>query len=262
MRTILAALVLVGATLPAGAQEPTDEWIFGADGEDLVLEVGGGLRALPVYEGAEDYKLRPWPVIELHYIRLPVVGGVGGGPERGFSFSPSFRVIEERDDDDYPDLAGLGDVDLAVELGGEVAYRVGMFRALAAVRRGFGGHEGIVGRVGVDAVLQPVPRLSMAVGPRLFFASEDYLQTYLGVTPAQAAASGLPIYDPDGGIRGVGLEADFKYRISQRWSVVGEVGYERLVLDAADSPIAELGSENQFAAALGLSYRFHLDLFD
>ena len=102
----------------------------------------------------------------------------------------------------------------------------------------------------------------MALGPRLFFASEDYLQTYLGVTPAQAAASGLPVFDPDGGIRGVGLEADFKYRISQRWSVVGEVGYERLVLDAAESPIAELGSENQFAAALGLTYRFDLDLFD
>ena len=129
MRTILAALVLVGATLPAGAQQPTDEWVFGADGEDLVLEVGSHLCA-------EDYKLRPWPVIELHYIRLPVVGGVGGGPERGFSFSPSYRVIEARDDDDYSDLAGLGDVDMAVELGAEVAYRVGMFRALAAVRRG------------------------------------------------------------------------------------------------------------------------------
>ena len=262
MRTLLAAIALLAATLPAGAQEPTDEWIFGADGEDLVLEIGGGLRALPEYEGADEYKVRPWPVIELHYLRVPAIGEIGGGPETGFSFSPSFRIIEERDDDDFSELAGLGDVDLAVEVGGEVAYRVGMFRALAAVRRGFGGHEGIVGRVGVDAVLHPMHPLSVSVGPRLFFASDDYLDTYLGVTPAQSAASGLPVFDPDNWIRGLGAEADFKYALNRRWSVVGEAGYERLVFDAGDSPIAERGSRNQFAVALGLSYRFGLDLFD
>jgi outer membrane protein len=263
MRALLAALfVLAISTPPAGAQEPTDEWIFGENGEDLVLEVGGGLRVLPEYESADTYKVRPWPVIELHYIRVPVIGGIGGGPETGFSFSPSFRVIEERDDDDFSDLAGLGDVDLAVELGGEVAYRYGMFRALAAVRHGFGGHHGIVGRFGVDAVMHPIDRLTMSLGPRLFFASDDYLNTYLGVTPAQSASSGLPVYELDNWIRGVGAEADFKYRLTPRWSVVGEAGYERLVFDAADSPVTARGSKNQFAAALGLSYRFHFDLFD
>jgi outer membrane protein len=250
------------AAAPAAAQQPTAEWIYGAGGEDIVLELGGGAKVRPAYEGADDYTVQPWPVVELHYLKLPFLGAFGGEPQSGLSFAPSFRVVPKRDDSDHPELDDLEDVDLAVELGGTVAYRMGMFRGVATVRHGFGGHEGIVGEVGLDAVLDPTPDLTVSLGPRLHFADSDYLETYLGITPAESAASGLPAYDPDGGLKGVGVDAEVKYALTERWSVVGEASYERLVGDAADSPIAELGSENQFTAALGLTYKFGLDFFD
>jgi outer membrane protein len=137
-----------------------------------------------------------------------------------------------------------------------------MFRAVAAVRQGFGGHDGIVGEGGVDFVVEPVPPLTVSVGPRVSFASEDYMETYFGVDAAQSAASGLPVFDAEGGIKGVGVEAEWRYALTRRWALVGEAGYERLVSDAADSPITEVGSENQFSAALGLTYRFGLDFYD
>ena len=262
MRSILAISFFVVSASIAAAQQPTDEWVFGASGEDIVLELGGGALVRPAYEGADDYTFHPWPIVELRFLRLPVLGTFGGGPETGISFAPSFRFVEERDDGDYSELTGLGDVDFAVEAGGKVAYRQGMLRGFVAVRHGFGGHEGIVGETGVDVIANPTPRLEVSGGPRLSFASDDYMDTYLGVTPAQSAASGLPVFDPDGGIKGVGVAGEAKYALTRRWSLVSEVGYERLVGDAADSPITDRGSENQFSAGIGLSYRFGLNFYD
>jgi outer membrane protein len=258
MRFQFAIILTLAGTPSAFAQTPDSDWIYGADGEDIVLEMGGGILTRPKFESSDDYTLRPWPVVQLEYLHLPF--GTFGGSERALKFSPSFRIISERDDDG--DLAGLGNVDTAYEVGGTVSYRVGMFRGLATLRRGFGGHHGWVGEGGVDAILDPTPKLEIAVGPRVHFASDDYLDTYLGVTPAQSAASGLPAFDPDGGVKGVGAEAEGKYRLSRRWAVVGKAGYERLIGDAADSPITDLGSKNQFTANIGLTYRFGLDLFD
>ena len=35
------------------------------------------------------------------------------------------------------------------------------------------------------------------------------------MTPGQSAASGLPVFDPDGGIKGVGVEAEVKYALTR-----------------------------------------------
>ena len=123
MRFRFAILAILAASAPAAAQQPTSDWVFGANGEDIVLEVGGGILTRPEYEGAKDYTLRPWPIVELGFLRLPYFGTFGGGAESGIKFSPSLRIISERDDDDHSELAGLGDVDLAVEAGGKVSYR-------------------------------------------------------------------------------------------------------------------------------------------
>jgi outer membrane scaffolding protein for murein synthesis (MipA/OmpV family) len=260
VRLIIGTALIFGFAAPAAAQQPAEEWVFGAGGEDVVLELGGGGLVRPAYEGADDYTLRPWPVVELHYLRLPFAT-FGGGPETGLSFEPAFRVVPERDDDEY-DLDGLGDVDLAIEIGGGIRYRYDSLQAVFELRHGFGGHEGLIGEAGVDLVLDPTPKLSLSLGPRLYFADSDYLDTYLGVTPAQSAASGLAVFDPDGGLKGAGLEAEGRYALSPRWALVGKAGYEHLIGDAADSPVTALGSEHQFLGGLGLTYRFGLDLFD
>jgi outer membrane protein len=264
MRQVLAiaafAVCLAGA---ADAQDaPPAEPVPGADGRDVVLELGGGAMVRPSYEGADDYLFTPDPIIALHYLRLPFLGDFGGRPKTGITFGPSFRIVPGRDEGDHADLDGLGDVSRAYEAGGTLGYRYEMWRGFVTVRQGFGGHHGLVGEVGVDAIAEPMPRLSVSLGPRLGFADADYLDTYLGVTPDQASASGLPEFDPNGGIKGVGLEAQARYGLTPNWSILGKAGYERLIGDAADSPVTDLGSENQFRAGIGLTYRFGLDLFD
>ncbi|WP_224407998.1 MipA/OmpV family protein [Afifella sp. IM 167] len=254
----LAAGLLVSQAALAQESAPA----YGAGGEDFVIELGGGASVTPAYEGADDYTVQPKPFIALHYLSLPVLGSFGGGSDQGLSVGPSFRVVPERDDNDHKALTGLGDVDTAIELGGKVGYRRGSLEAFLAVRRGVTGHDGFVGEGGANVIANPLERLEVKAGPRFSFADSEYMQTYLGVTPAQSAASGLPAFNPDGGIKGLGLGAESRYQLSGNWTLVGEASYERLVGDAANSPIAQVGSKNQFSAALGLTYKFGLDLFD
>jgi outer membrane protein len=53
-----------------------------------------------------------------------------------------------------------------------------------------------------------------------------------------------------------------RYEFAPKWAVRGEFIYEKLIGDAADSPIVQVGSENQFTAKLGLTYLFQLKLFN
>jgi outer membrane protein len=230
---------------------------------DVVLEIGAGASMRPAYEGAKDYKFTPTGFGTLHYLWLPGFGEVKGArPTEGFAFGPSFRYVPKRESNDYAAIRGLDDIDAAFELGGRFSYTFGWFRPWVAVRYGLGGHHGIVGEAGLDVVLRPTEATEFTFGPRTSFANREYMQTYLGVTPLESARSGLAVYSPAGGFKGVGAEAIGRYQFTPQWAVIGSVAYERLIGDAADSPIAKTGSENQFTAKLGLSYRFGLKLFD
>ena len=230
---------------------------------DIELEVGAGAALRPAYEGARDYRFSPTGFFSLHYLWLPGLGEVKSGrPTEGFSFGPSFRYVRERDSSEYAALRGLDDVDAAFELGGRFAYTFGMFRPWVAVRYGLGGHNGIVGEAGLDMILRPTPVTELTFGPRTSFANREYMQTYLGVTPLESATSGLAPYAPGGGFKGVGAEATGRYQFTPQWAVIGSVTYERLIGDAADSPIVQAGDDDQFVVKLGLSYRFGLKIFN
>ncbi len=262
----LALPLLAGAAgaadLPRGPVVPPVQAGEAMRNYDLVLEVGMGGAYGPAYEGASDYRLTPWPIVTLHYLWLPGLGEVKGNARRdGFSFGPSFRFVRKRDSADFTALHGLNNVDTAFEVGGKFAYTFGMFRAHASLRRGFGGHEGFVGEAGLDVTFSPTPATEVSFGPRMSYASAEYMRTYLGVTPAESLTSGLVAFNPDGGIKGVGAELNARYAFTPQWSMLGSLEYERLVGEAADSPIAKAGDLNQFTAKLGLSYRFGLNLF-
>ena len=48
---------------------------------------------------------------------------------------------------------------------------------------------------------------------------------------------------------GAGVEVGARYLFNERWGVEGAVGYERLIDDAADSPITAQGSADQYSPA-------------
>jgi MipA family protein len=82
------------------------------------------------------------------------------------------------------------------------------------------------------------------------------MQTYFGVSAAQAAASlaHLPQFDPSAGFKDVSLGATAAVELDPRWTLYLTGRYTRLIGDAADSPVIE--TENGFFGGAGLSYKF------
>ena len=223
-----------------------------AEGNHISFALGGGLKFAPAYEGSDEYESG-----------LAITGGfnsasigglsVGGGDTLGFSMGPSLGFVGARDADEYSELKGLDDVDWTLELGVKAGYRWDNAEVSAAVRRGFNGHEGLVGELTANAILRPDDRTTFRFGPRMTFANDEYADTYFSVP---TGAANLGRYDAEGGLKSYGLEAIVHRELSDTWSIEGKLGWARLTNDFADSPVTEAGSENQGSVSVTLIRQF------
>ncbi|MEM9247098.1 MAG: MipA/OmpV family protein [Pseudomonadota bacterium] len=177
----------------------------------------------------------------------------------GFGVAGSFRFVTERSSDDFDELEGLDDVDLSVEIGAQVGYVWPSAEAFGALRYGAIGHESWVGEIGANYVARPADDFALRVGPRLLFGSDNYADTYFGVSADEAAASDFSEYDPDGGLVSAGVEVIATYRLGEQWWLEGRARWDQLQADAADSPIVEQGTVDQGTVSIGVRRAFVLD---
>jgi len=252
MRLFLASCLTVAtfaAALPAAAQE-----------RSLSFSLRVGASAIPDYPGSDDFEAAPdigFTFGSLKFGGINLGEGARAAPKNGFSISPAFRVIGDRDSDDSSDLEGLDDIDTAVELGLRAKYQETDWMIYAEARRGVTGHSGFTGTVGADFIFRPSERWLFTAGPRMNFGDDEFADTYFGV-PTGGTAN-FDSFDADGGILGGGLEVTGSYFINDKWAVEGAVSYEKLLNDAGDSPITRSGSDDQFRVRLGISRVFNLN---
>ena len=227
----------------------------------LNFALNGGLETSNDYPGASSYSTGPdlsFSFGAFRWGRVDFGNGVRTVPDNGLAVQGAFNLVKCRDVADNPELAGLNDIDTAVELGLNLTYQQTNWLVFGELRQGFGGHHGVVGTLGGDLIFRPSDRLTVTAGPRVNFGDSEYAQTYFGVTGAEAGASSFGAFDPDGGLLGVGFEVGATYELDERWAVEGAVRYERLQNDAATSPITAAGSEDQWSVNVGLSRAFSL----
>lgn len=245
--------------MPAAAQTAPAE-----DERPLIATFGVGPQFLPEFPGAEDFSLNPLVGVFVRREGDPIPGRA---PDDGFGFSltgrggpieigPVVHFQSEREEEDVG--APVGNVDFTVEPGVFVNVNVSpAFRLRFEGRRGVGGHDAFLGDVGADLFLRGGTDTLFSIGPRLRLADDDWMDAYFAVTPAAALASGLPVYDPEGGIRSVGAMAGLTHQFSRSFGIYAYAGYDRLVGDAADSPIVRaFGSQDQFSGGIALTYSF------
>ncbi len=89
---------------------------------------------------------------------------------------------------------------------------------------------------------------------QLTWGNEKSAQRYFGITPPQAAATGLPAYHAGSGTRLIqtGLLGDID--IAKHWVGLWGITFQRLQGDAAGSPIVQ--DRNNWYANAGAAYRF------
>jgi outer membrane protein len=263
-----AGLILAGAlglavTAPAMAQDADSEFngptIFGR-----ALSVDVQARVAPSYLGSDRYKIGPTGKFSLTPLGEEAAFSppddpasfalVGSG---AWSAGISGRFRGKRDND--RELQGFDKVDWAVEAGGFASlWPAEWLRVRADVQHGFNGHDGWVALVGADAVYHDDTWV-LSIGPRARWGDSEFTRTYFGVTAAEAARNpfGVQAYAPQKSMTSAGALASAEYRWSRRWSIIADAEYNRLLGDAADSPIVrKLGSADQFSAALGVRYSF------
>lgn len=243
-RRLSSALVILA--LATGAAQAAD---------DMTITLGGGLKTEPGWDGSKSYVLSPFPIIGLRFLRSPLTGEPT--TDTGFGIAPSFRLLSKRSFGPASAMAGLPDVATAFEAGLTVDYTDRNWRAFATARQGFGGHHGQIFELGLDGILHPMDRVTLEAGPRISFATSDYMRTYYGVSAASSLATGVAAYAPGGGYRGVGLAARATYDIDRNWFVRADASWTHLSDKIADSPIMRAeGNREQFSVGLGVAYRF------
>jgi len=259
----LAAFPAVAADLPAFEPPVAVEAV--QEGWIVTLK-GTGLYTTK-FEGAGKYGISGIPGLS---IRRPGQPWKFGAPDDGFGFAlidtpylqfgPVARVRNERDSSDDHKFRGMHDRDYAIEPGAFVEfYPLDVIRVRGELRHGFWGHDGFVGNVAADYI-QRFDRVTVSIGPRTEIGDSRFMNTYYGVSNGEAALNGrVTRYKAKGGFKSVGLASAVTYDWTEHWSTTVFGGYDRLVGEAADSPVAKkLGTKNVFTVGLGVAYSFDL----
>lgn len=207
----------------------------------LSADVGIGAERGPAYLGADESENSLWLI--LRNGSLSRRDAAGGETTDGFSIVPSFGYVGKREASDHDALAGMNDVDAAGEVGAKLNYDQGPTRGYVAVRKGFGGHDGLVGEFGAQYRFSPADRLSLTAGAEARFSDGSFSETYFGVTPDESLASGMAAYEPGGGFYAAAINLEARYSLTENMAILGEIEYSRLLGDAADSPLVQSKSE-------------------
>lgn len=234
---------------------------------DWIITLGAGLQYGPSYEGASKTSLSVLPsdfdirrVGEPEGFSAPDDGfSISVFDDNRFSFGPvaDFRGGRSRSDD--RSLAGLHALPFTVDAGlfGEYWLIEDRLRAHVEIRQALRGRQGMVADFATDWV-QPYQAFTFSLGPRLSLANGTYMRSSFSISDAEAARNGLvTAYHASSGLKSVGALASAAYRFNPAWKATVYYKYDRLVGDAADSPItSRIGSPNQSTVGLNLSYSF------
>jgi MipA family protein len=222
----------------------------------------------PAYEGAEKFTVMPFPLIDAIWrdrVFLSTQNGVGAWAYRsnGFSVGGALNYEFGRAESlDRSQLDGLGDVDGAAQARLLLEYRTGPLRLDAALARALGGSDGTTARLGAGFDYPLTEKLRLTPGIAAVWADDNYMESYFGVTAAQAAqsrarlgaAAGKTAFDAKSGLKNVDLSLMAMYSLSPKWSLRGGGGVQFLLGDAADSPISK--RDVSPFATFGFAYRW------
>ena len=272
LATAFAASPALAQSEPAAGQLPTPEEISTRDS----LTIGLGAAVTPDYEGSNDYRIIPAGAIRGKYkgisfstrgtyLFVDVVPGSGkfeldAGPIVGVRMN-SRRHIKDDVVEDLPrlkrafEVGGFGGVSFhgVTNPYDTLALRLDVLHDIGNA------HESTTFTPNLEfsTPLSRTTYLGTSVGAE--FVANRYADYYFGITPAGSLASGLPVFNPDGGMKnwklGLLLNQSLSGDLLHGFSIFGAGQYSRLVGDFKRSPIVDdRGSPNQWLGAIGLAY--------
>lgn len=230
------------------------------------IDFGPGLLAVPEFPGSRGLRILPIPQLDIRYKNqffASVQTGIGYNliNTRKFRAGPILRPEFGRTTRDIAVFPGLQRIRFTVEAGGFVAYQPSLFTTVQLeVRQAVSGHNGLLADLSLRRIAL-LGKWTIGYGGRVRFANAVYFRNYYGVTPAASLTSGLAAYRPGSGVNDVGVSGFVSRRLSPKWNATLFASYNRLVDQAAASPIttSRFGSRNQVSVGAAVSYRFRFN---
>jgi MipA family protein len=234
--------------------------------EDYAL-VGAGLRARPAYDGAASergelvpvlrYYGRPWFARTTQGIleggaRTELASGLNLGAQLAYEGGRQARESAFLSGHNLPNVAPGASIGAHLEWDRNLGPMP--ITLLARGRQNIDADLGAQADLRITAGVYGGGRLAAGVFAQATWANAKSNRSFYGVTPQQSAASGLPAFDPGGGLlfTGVGLLGSLD--LSREWVLTGGLEARRLRGGAARSPLAE--DPSNYYASAGLAYRF------
>jgi outer membrane scaffolding protein for murein synthesis (MipA/OmpV family) len=247
------------------------------EGRRWDLTLGAGVASMPQYSGASAShpRLRLWADAEYRTedlgtfaidsgsltidpeLRWNVIDRPAGGfgPLVGYRFGrndkdPGFTSSS----DGSSRLQGLPNVESAVDAGVQghvLAFGVPVF---AQLRSALSGSQGTLLNLGLYMPLLPEGTFGFTVLPTATWADSRQMRALYGVSAQAASSSGFAAYSPSTGWEDVALELIGEWRASKSLHLVGSFAFERLLGDAAASPIVQ--TRNQLSVLGGVTWSF------
>lgn len=278
IRTAIAAAALVAA-IPAYGQDTVSPDLPDAEQAGNTFTIGLGAATTADYEGADENKFIPGGFIRgkvgnisftTRGLSLYVDVISSGSSGIDWDLGPIIGVRLNRTGDVKDSVVDkLPELDTAIEVGGFAGIS---FNGLTNPYDSLSLRVDYITDVGGahgSSIISPNVDFSTPLSRTLFiganfgleFAGDGYADYYFSVSPADSIASGLPVYEADGGMKnwkaGLLLNQSLSGDLRHGWSIFAAGNYSRLVGDFADSPIVDIrGSASQWFGALGVGYTF------
>lgn len=241
------------------AAELGDFYNLGPRPAETAIRVGAVVISGQAYQGASEQKTSVLPGVFLQ-----TSNGLFADPLNGvgYSFEPignlqyGLRINLDTGRSVEDPLPGFEKIKARANPGAYANYTVNDKLTLrSALRLGMGeGADGSLLHLGGSYKVLQAGFFGVSLNASLKYADSNYMQSYFGVSPAQSAASGLKAYQPAAGFAAakVGLTAGTP--LSRQIFVFANVSVQRLLGDAANSPI--VSKKTQPTAFIGGVYSF------
>ena len=151
-------------------------------------------------------------------------------------------------------LNGLPTISGAIDVGvvGHIsAFGVPVF---AQVRTAVNGSQGTLAIVGLYLPLTLNTSVDLTVLPTVTWANGREMRTFYGVTMGESAITGFAPYSPSPGWENAALEVASDWKIGRGWHLLASVAFQRLLGNAAESPLTQ--TKNQTSAFAGVGWDF------
>lgn len=226
----------------------------------------------PDYAGATNYGFSVKPALFLRYGRFSLTTGAGFVTRRAdevprglgadlvvtedLRLNLAARLDRGRDESASPQLQGMGDVPGTVRVRVMATWRPlehWVFNGAVTVDA-LGRGQGLGGELAFARETWFSAETLWTWGGSVTMGNQTNIQTYYGVTPAQSASSGYPVYTPNGGLTGVALSTGIRSELFTDWVGFFNVGVSQTLGPLNDSPLVT--RPFGFGANTGIAWRF------